>query len=460
MTINSEWHPDVSDRDGPIYVAVADALELDVREGRLTPGARLPPQRELADVLDVTVGTVTRAYREAERRGLVEGHVGRGTFVRGPDTPQRSLGFAEGGLVDLGANYLRSEQSERFLARTLAELSRESGIGALIDDYARASGRDDHRRAAAEHLRQSGLQIGPKQVMITAGAQNAMLVALATQCRPGDAVLCGRVTYPGIVVMCRLLQLELHGLDMDAEGITAESFAAPCKKHRPSALYCMPTLSNPATTVMSDERRQAITDVADEHDVAIIEDDVYGFLVEPRPRPLFEFGAKRRCYISNLSKSVACGLRIGYLVVPPGEAGRYYDNLWGTALMTSPLTAEIATRWIREGTAAALISERRTEAAIRQKIAAELLAGHDYDAHPTGFHLWLRLPEPWTADAFVTCALRHGVVVNPGSSFEIAPGPSRAVRICTTSARSQESLRHALECLLSIFQSGTERPPV
>ena len=77
------WSPEIRKRRGPLYVALADALAEDLAAGRIRPGARLPTHRELADRLGVTIGTVTRGYAEAARRGLLSGEVGRGTFVRG-----------------------------------------------------------------------------------------------------------------------------------------------------------------------------------------------------------------------------------------------------------------------------------------------------------------------------------------------------------------------------------------
>src|SRR5437762_14239985 len=159
MTI---WRPDLRRRSGPRYAAIAEALAEDAAEGRLRPGVRLPTHRDLAGTLGVTVGTVTRAYAEAARRGLVSGEVGRGTFVRAVAGPALSAPPPDGrALIDLSANLppAGAEGVEAAtLSRTLAALARRRDLARLLA-YPPEGGLPSHRAAGAEWVGRAGLAV-------------------------------------------------------------------------------------------------------------------------------------------------------------------------------------------------------------------------------------------------------------------------------------------------------------
>jgi len=173
----TKWTPVLSDTDLPAYRAIADALASDVREGRLAPGDRLPTQRELAELLEVSIGTVTRAYTEAERRGLVSAEVGRGTFVRNLELEgvlSGQPGDAAGGIIDLSLSYpIESENPD--LAAALRVIADRADVSQLLRYEApRASER--HVNAGVAWLRACGLTVSPDVVSITVGAQHAISV--------------------------------------------------------------------------------------------------------------------------------------------------------------------------------------------------------------------------------------------------------------------------------------------
>jgi len=181
-------------------------------------------------------------------------------------------------------------------------------------------------------------------------------------------------------------------------------------------------------------------------------------LDEPLP-PLVGFMREGGYFLTSLSKSVAPGLRVGYLVAPPGEAGRFLDALWATAVMAPPLTAEIATRWIDDGTADVMVQARRREAGARQKIAAATLAGFDVDRHANAFHLWLRLPVPSRSAGFVACALQRGIAVVPGEAFAAGELRRPAVRVSLGPPRDHDELRRGLGVLADLLR-GSDAPGV
>lgn len=458
------WRPNLAVRQGPRYLAIADALADDIRVGRLEAGERLPTHRDLADELGVTVGTVSRAYREATDRGLVSGEVGRGTYVRAAEPASRRPAMelrdpSDRSRIDLSLNFLRVPAYDDRVAQTLDALARERDVAALFDEYKPQPGVAAHREAGARWVARAGIDARAEQVLVCAGAQHAMTVGVLALTRPGDTILAGEVTYPTMITLARVLHRTLRGVAMDREGLIPEAFDAACRAHRPRLLYCMPSVQNPSNTVMSPARRAAIADVAMRHHVAVLEDDVYGFLLDERPPPLVSFMREGGYFLTSLSKSVAPGLRVGYLVAPPGESGRFLDALWATAVMAPPPTAEIAARWIDDGTADAMADARRIEAGARQRIAAAMLAGFDVDRHPNAFHVWVRLPAPSRSAGFVACALQRGIAVVPGEAFAVGELRQPAVRVSLGPPRDHDELRRGLGVLADLLR-GSDAPGV
>jgi DNA-binding transcriptional MocR family regulator len=258
------------------------------------------------------------------------------------------------------------------------------------------------------------------------------------------------LTFPGVRSIARLLHLRVQGLAMDDEGLLPDAFESACRQSSPKALYCMPSIQNPTGSVMSTGRRQAIAAIAERYGVAVIEDDVYGFLEEAAPRPLTSYAPTQGHYVTNLSKSIAPGLRLGYLAVPAGRLEPFRAATQATLWMATPLSAEIASRWIRDGTAAWYVEERRKEARARQLLTRRLLGNQDFRAHPTALHGWLRLPETWRAEDFAAAAVERGVPVTPVSAFAVARTREQAVRLALGAPRDQAQLARALAVIAEL----------
>jgi DNA-binding transcriptional MocR family regulator len=439
----------------PLYLSIADALARDVAEGRLATGARLPTQRELAETLGVTVGTVTRGYAEAARRGLVSGEVGRGSFVRGPAPEPASL---PGALVELGVNHppAASPPLCAALQAGLAELARSPSAGRLLD-YPPEGGADAHRAAGARWVQRFGLPATPDQVLVTSGSQHALTTVFTAFLRPGEVVLTEALTYPGMKALAALLGLRLLPLAMDEHGLRPEALEAACRGGRARALYTVPSLHNPTTVVLPEERRREIAAIARRHGLLIVEDDVHGPLLEPSPRPLSLFAPELSVYLAGMAKILAPGLRIGFLVAPPGRLPRLLASIRATTWMAAPLMAELTARWILDGTAAATLAEQRVEAQARQAQARRILGRFDLQSHPRAHHLWLRLPAPWRSDSFCEEARRCGVAVTPAQAFVVGrAAPPAAVRVCLGAARDRGQLGAGLGILADLLVRGPE----
>jgi DNA-binding transcriptional MocR family regulator len=454
----TNWLPDLTDRSGPRYLAIAEALSEDISAGRLADGDRLPTHRDLGWRLGVTVGTVTRAYGEAERRGLIQGEVGRGTYVRGPRPSETHLVLAEEawtpGAIDLSFSFPPNAGEAAFLGPTLEALARDPE-SALLLDYQPHAGLHRHRAAGARWLAESGLEVDPDQVVLTGGAHQGIMVCLAALTRPGDRILTEPQTYPGLQVIARTLGVRLDALASDQEGVTPEAFDSACRQSDVKALYCIPTLHNPTTKTLSEDRRRALAQVAQRHDVAIIEDDVFGRLAETPPIPITRFAPDHGYFVTSLSKAVAPGLRAGFVAGPARASERLTAAVRATCWMATPLTAAIAQRWIDDGTAERILGLRRREAAQRRALALDILGASNLDCLPGSLHLWLRLPTPWRAAGFALEAQRRGVAITPADAFTIGHGtPAAAARICLGSAKTREALERGLRILRDLMASG------
>ncbi len=454
----TSWVPDIGGRSGPLYLLIADALGEDARSGRLRPGARLPTHRELADKLGVTVGTVTRGYAEAARRGLLTGEVGRGTFLRGPLQELAPAPAAAPGLVELGLNLPPplDESKGGPLSRTLEALARQD-LSSLLD-YAPDGAATAHREAGASWMKLAGLDADPERVQVSSGSQHALTAVFSAFLRPGDLVLTEALTYPGVKGVAALLNLRLQGVPMDSHGLDPEAFEAACRgPQAPRALYVIPTIHNPTTLVMGEARRREVVRIARAHDVMVIEDDIHRLLAETAPPPLASLAPESVCYLLGTSKTLAPGLRVGFIHAPETLSARIAAGIRATTWMAAPLMAEIVARWLKDGTALRLLKRRREEARARQKLAALALDGFRLDAQPTAHHAWLHLPEPWRAEAFAAQAGRQGVSVTPAQAFQVGRAAApHCVRLGLGAPRTREELSRGLELLAGVLRAPVE----
>lgn len=453
------WTPAVKGRTGPRYLAIAEALAEDIDEGKIAAGAQLPTHRDLAEKLGVTVGTVTRAYAEAARRGLVSGEVGRGTFVRGGEEGAVRLSEAEGpdaSLIDLSLNYPVRDPQVRLVASGLSALAARPEAEGLLQYHTHA-GHPAHRAAGARWIARSVPGADPERIVITCGAQHAMSVAFAALTKPGDTVLTEELTYPGMKSVASLLHLRLRGVAMDAEGIIPEMLDAACRSGSARALYCMPTIHNPTGALMPERRRRRLLEVAAKHNLMIVEDEIYSFLAGEAPPALAALAPDRVLHITSVSKSIAPGLRIGYLLMPPGMVGRAEAGMRATCWMASPLMAELAATWIGDGTAERLVQFRRYESGERQRMARQILKGRTFRAHPTAYHIWLQLPDGLEGAEFASRARQRGVAITPPETFHVGRDPvPRAVRVCLGAAGSRARLATALRILAEVLGGASD----
>lgn len=442
----TKWTPRLEPDAKPLYAAIVQALADDAAEGRLSQGDRLPTHRELSDALGVSLGTVTRAYKEAERRGIIRGVVGRGTFVGTAVARQNPLAAVDPShpqIIDLGVSWpIYSEDPD--LAGTLREIAARPDVRRLTQ-YHPNRGMARHRAAGAEWIRRMGLDADPEDVLVCVGTQHALTISMAVLLQPGDTLLTESLTYPGTKAVAELLGVKLHGLPMDREGLLPDAFASACRQRRGKVLYTVPSVHNPTTGTMSAQRRRDIATVAREHGVAVIEDGVHHRLATDDLPPMASLAPERTFLLAGLAKAVCGGLRVAFLRAPAPFREHLARSIWATTWLAPPLAVEVAATWIEDGTAEAAVERKRAEAAARLAIVQDVLGDLPFRAAPHGFHIWLALPDRWTSAAFAADTFRRGVAVTTVDAFAVGEHlPEQGVRICTSAAENRDALERAL----------------
>jgi DNA-binding transcriptional MocR family regulator len=459
------WHPDLGRSDSPLYMAIADLIALDLAGGQLAAGDKLPTHRDLAKRLAIDVTTVARGYLEAQKRGLVQSHVGRGTFVTGNGPGARGGLPAEAApdarraaIVDPSMNLPPEPDDPALIARMREGLSALSADLVPLLRYQTFGGAAMDKEAAALWLARRGLTPPPERIFVAPGAHPALLAILGTLTKPGDTVLSENITYPGMRSIAAQLRLRLAGLAMDEEGILPDAFAEACAREAPKALYLNPTLHNPLTLTMPAARRAAIAAVAQRYRVPIVEDDAYGFLPQEGPAPLAALAPDLTWYIGGLSKCIGAGLRIAYVAAPDDSRA-----LWSFAgamragnVMASPLTTALATRWTEDGTVGAILDFLRVEAAARQALVAALMPAGSYRADALSFNIWLPLPHGWTRSTFSAYMRASGLGVVASDAFTVDGVPPEAVRVCLGGPIARPQLQTALDFMAHALEGPPE----
>lgn len=413
-----------------------DALAADIRSGRLSAGTQLPTHRDLAASAGIVVVTASRIYAELRAMGLVSSEQGRGTFVRdlalppGHGIDQHALA---GDIIDLNFNYPVLPDQAALLRRALRELAGSGDLDILLR-YQPHGGRERDRAVVATHLLSRGLDVTPDRVALVNGAQHGLTVTALATLQPGDVVAADAVTYPGFRVLAKALRLELAPLPTTVNGPDLDALKSLCRRRPVRALYAMPTLHNPLGWVLDGEARKGLRDIAYEHELLIIEDASYAYLVDRPPPPLAALAPEHTVYVSGISKNVATGLRVGFVVAPAGRMPAIERAIRATTWNTPALTTAIVTRWLEDGTVARLEAQKRADALLRQAMAADALNGLEQSTYPTSYFTWVKLPDNARADRIAATLAESRISISTAEPFAITANPPQAIRLALGSA--------------------------
>lgn len=457
----SHWPLTKDDISRPAYRSLAQGIAAAIGAGTLQPGTRLPTHRELSFLLGVSVQTVSRAYEELIRAGLVSGEVGRGTFVQDEPREYDEMPWhspdGRSAPVDLSlmtpVRLPEMQAAWREALMCVAGQVSDTAMHALRPEQMRWR----HGDLSSAWLARCGLMAGRRRVVITNGVTPAMFTALAAVANPGEVIATDTFTSHTVQPAAQQLHLGLRGVEGDHRGMIPEALIEAARESpgQMRAVYLLPGGAGPQARLIDRARREALAQAAQEAGLWILECDPLGPLPVRRPPPLASMAPERTFYVTGLTKCLAPGLRLGFMAVPDEMVERCVNRHLSVAWMATPLMAEIARHWLHSGTADRLLAAHRAELAARNRMAQRLL-GARCRGSLHGLHRWLPLPRGLSEDQVVGQLLAQDVAVTGGRAFRVA-GHEQAIRICLGAA-GRRPLEQALTRISALLPETHAQP--
>ncbi|HVL01793.1 MAG TPA: PLP-dependent aminotransferase family protein [Dongiaceae bacterium] len=445
-----------SDNKRPAYLMIADLIEADIDKGFLQARDRLPPLRDLADLLSLNYTTVTRAYKEASNRGLIDSHPGSGSYIKGKAS---MLPLRNGSNVEMTMNLPPEIDDATTLQRIRDDVNnvlQGKALTALLR-YQDFGGGPADKEAGALLLGELLPRPDVERILVCPGIHSALLALLSLLCGKNGTLCVGQLVYPGLKAIAAQIGVQLIAVECDQDGPRIRALEALCKSQQIQALYLNPTIQNPTTLTMPQRRREAIADLALRYSLPIIEDDAYGWVPERTADPVAALVPELTWYVNGLSKCFGAGCRTAYLYAPNKiQTQRAAGALRALSVMASPITSALATRWIQNGTVHRVRVAQRQQSRERQQLARGILNAHHPLANPDGFHLWLPLPKTLaTNPSDVAVFLRnHGISAVAAAAFCTDNNPPAALRLCLGGPVSLPELEQRLLLLQDVLQES------
>lgn len=446
------WKPDRARLERPVYKSLAKALEEDIANGLLAPGVKLPPQRELADFLDINFTTVTRAYRACELKGLIYAVTGSGTFVSPSAAEPVTITSSRIKKETIDMGFVSSFESTNALAaEAVKKLSSSSHIQDLLD-YESPTGLPHQKRAAVRWLSHVGYRAEEELLAIVPGTQDGLLLTLLALFEPGDRIAVDTFTYANFLELLRLLHLQPVPVRGDGEGMRPDALEETWKLNPVKGVFLMPSCSNPTTVMMSSRRKKDLAAVISRRGIILIEDDIHAFftegLVEDYQGPLSSLVPDSHVYLSGTSKPLCSGLRVAYLGFSEKFRARILEALFNVNVKTSSLDAEIITMLLTSGLAGRILEEK-TELARKANGLFSSIFPQSPAGHPLSFYRWLRIKTSRTGTETEEHLLSKGIRVYHSDRFLAGSrGEHCYLRLSlSTSQRLEEGLMILSGCL-------------
>ncbi len=468
------WIGRIATVRGPRYLAIIACLEDAIRSGALPAKTRLPPQRRLAELLGLTVGTTGRAYTIAAERGLITGETGRGTFVR-----EQPYGGKDGGINPLLGALVRATPKASELDNVPTEMQVMDlalhGVPDEVDDILGRVTRDMAARqfpvmprkyvtrraplryaaAASRWLQGVGLDVEPQRIVVTAGGFQAMTAALLGNMVRGEPILTDSITYAGLKAAAFNYGWRLEPLARDDNGMLPEALERAASESRGRMVYLQSELHNPTAAVMSLERRRAIAEIARRHDLLLIEDFAALSDMSATMPPVAALAPEHTFLVASATKSVGVGVSAGYIVAPPGWGERFELQTRDRYFQISPLGAETMAHIVESGAIGDIAQTYRTVIARRLALLRQHMPGMSFASDPRSFFIWLALPPHWRSDDFASAAALNGVTVAASSNFSLGMIVNvPAVRLSLLGSATDAGFVEGLRRLRTALDSG------
>jgi len=458
MPINSfenypmSWKPVITDRKGAIYTQLAEQLAGDIRNGLLKPGDKLPPQRELADYLDVHLSTVTRAYKLCEEQGLICAKVGQGTFISSDVNTSDTLLYSneEVNVIQLGT-VLPPYNGNVKVIEFIKELLSQPDIQHFLE-YRSPTGTYVQRKNFSTWAHTVNINAAPENILFAAGGQNAICATILGLFRPGDRIGVNALSFSGLKAVVKTIGIQLIPLPEKRGHIDWERMEQFCSAENLKGLYFIPDHHNPTTYTMKSDERKFIAEIVVKNNIIVIEDAINHMFAGQNIPPIFSYAPNNTVYIFSTSKFLCAGLRVAYIVVPDQYHQSLENALYNMNLMVSPLNLEIVNRIFNSALLQELIAEKKQELINRNALVNSIFQGYDIYGEATCNFRWLLLPSGWSGQDFEIEARKKGVQIFCADRFAIGKTtPPRAVRISISSPPDKTVLENGLTALKALL---------
>lgn len=460
MPVNSfenypmSWKPQKADIEKPYYLSIAARLEKDILGGVLPENTKLPPQRELADYLDLNLSTITRAYKLCELKGLLYAVTGKGTFVSPGVSVQDTFVDKSGPAIEMGMIKPFYECNQSIISAAQKVINSPDSIRLL--EYGNPFGTERQVKAARKWLHHFGIDAPKENILLSAGAQNALSIVLISLFKAGDKIAVDAFTYTNFKGLANFLHIQLISIEADHCGMSPDSLLQACRNAEIKGLYLMPTCSNPTSIFMPADRRQEIADIARQFDLLLIEDDIYSFLAPNRVKAFFSILPEQTVHICSISKSLCAGLRVALLAFSAKYREALAAGMLNINLKTVSLNGEIFAELVENGMALGIVHQKRVLAERRNRIFKSVFEGPGQDDDIARFFYWLPLPGHLTSEETELLALQRGVHILGSHRFAMTSiRKSSYIRVSVTSPDTEDDLRKGLLILRNIFGDNT-----
>jgi len=451
------WKPNLSGRKPPLYKALAKLLEEDIKKGTLKPGDMLPPQRELADYLDINLSTVSRAFKLCEQKGMISATIGKGTYISSDvHVNSRMLSPTKTSeLIEMGPTYPTYSQNE-YVIKFIKKMLNQPNAAKFLQ-YVSPCGSLPQKLSAVKWLKKANLNTTEEHIILAYGGQNALCAILSSLFQVGDRIGTDPLIYSGMKTLAKMLGIQLVPIQQKDHEMSPLALRNYCKNQELKGIYLIPDYQNPTTHSMSFDTRKEIANIAKEYNLIVIEDAINSILSEDNSVPVAVLAPEQTIYISSTSKALCAGLRIAFIVASSSYQSALELALYNIDLVISPFNAEIIRALIDSSMADKIVKERKEMAITRNKLADSILNDYQLLGDKYCYFRWLLLPEGWTGKTFEACAKNAGVQVYCAERFAVGNSPvPAAVRIAITAPKDLEELENGLYILKAILKQADE----
>ena len=480
--ITLDWKPDKQHKT-PIYRQIVKYISDKIATGDWVIGSRLPSQRAMAQAFEVNRSTIVSAMEELISYGILESDFGGGTKVasntwslRMSQPPDWNKYIASG---PFGANLStiqtinKMEFEPGYIRIGTGELSPELYPGKLVSKifrrmperipnlgYLGTLGLPELGDALSEWLKiNQGIDAKPSNIMIASGSLQGLQLVSVCMLKRGSNVYTEAPSYLKSLQIFQSAGMNLQGIPLDEEGLQHWNIKDASND---ALLYTIPTYHNPTGTVMSEERRKEVMSFCQKQRMPILEDDAYGQLwLDEKPPASLKSRDKTGSviYMGTISKTMAPGLRIGWVVGPEAVVYRLGDVKMQTDYGASSVSQWMMTELITSGDYDIYLEELRKELRARRDNALAALDKHfkglaTWKKPKGGFYIWLRFDKRLPMDKIFNEALKAGILLNPGNVYDYAE--NHAIRLSYAYA-SPEDLSKALEILAAIIEKHQKK---